>query len=444
MLYQLSYLPTLQVIESGRLRSRSEDSTGNGQQDTKSQHECRGLSRLVRKYDLGYGGSDCTAPRNPLRRVKQTSYAGVGVDSSRAASSLKGLTALLRETFAFRKGIGRVMLPFGYFANVIDLGANLGLAISTDGVGSKVLVAQLLGKFDTIGIDCIAMNVNDLLCVGAEPLALVDYVAVQSPNRRFLREMGRGLYEGARQARITIPGGEIAQLREIIRGVHKEDGFDLVGTCVGIVPLDRIIIGQRLKPKNVVLGLRSSGIHSNGLTLARDVLFRRHKLRPDRHVPELGRTIGAELLEPTRIYVPAIIDMLKSGLDLKALHHITGDGLFNLTRVAAPVGFVIESWPEPQPLFGLLQAMGRISTAEMFRVFNMGIGFCLVLPDDRRQIDRAMAIARKHGVACYRLGYTIRDPERKIFLTPYGLVGHRNRFVSSARFRVPGSRKSRS
>lgn len=372
---------------------------------------------------------------------KQTSYIKAGVNAVKAASALTDLTSLLQQTFNFRKGIGRVMLPFGHFANVIALGENLGLAIATDGVGTKILVAQMLRKFDTIGIDCIAMNANDLLCVGAEPLALVDYVAVQVPNRRFLREIGKGLQEGARQARITIPGGEIAQLREMIRGVHKDDGFDLVGTCVGIVPLNRLIVGRQIRPGDVVLGLRSSGIHSNGLTLARDVLFRRQKLRPDRYLPELGRTIGAELLEPTRIYVPPILDMLKAGLELKGLVHITGDGLFNLTRVEARVGFVIDFWPDPHPIFSVIQAMGRIKPTEMFKVYNMGIGFCLVLPDDSRQVDRVMTIAKRHGVECYRLGYATRDAEKKIFVKPYDLVGKEERFFSGSRVAGRGARK---
>lgn len=368
-----------------------------------------------------------------MGRLKQAPYSKAGVDAVKAASALTDLTSLLRETFAFRKGIGRVMLPFGYFANVIALKDNLGLAISTDGVGTKILVAQMLGKFDTIGIDCIAMNANDLLCVGAEPLALVDYLAVQLPNRRLLREMGKGLHEGARRARITIPGGEIAQIREMIRGVHKDDGFDLVGTCVGTVPLERIIIGQHLKPTDVLLGLRSSGIHSNGLTLARNVFFRRKKLRPDQYISELGQTIGAELLEPTRIYVPEIIEILRAGLDVKALIHITGDGLLNLSRVAGRVGFVIEHWPDPHPIFTLIQEMGRVGPQEMFRVYNMGIGFCLVLPDDSRQIDQATAIAKKHGVQCYRLGHVARDAEKKIVLNPFNLVGKGERFFSSSR-----------
>ena len=363
-----------------------------------------------------------------MHRTTRATYGQAGVNTATATSALKDLTTLIRETFTYRKGLGRVMLPLGYFANVIALGNNLGLAISTDGVGSKVLISQMIGKFDTIGIDCVAMNVNDLLCVGAEPLALVDYVAVQVPHRRLLREMGKGLQEGARQARITIPGGEIAQLPEMIRGVHADDGFDLVGTCVGTVALDRIIIGQHIKPKDVILGLRSSGIHSNGLTLARDVLFRRQKLRPHRRFPALSRSIGEELLEPTRIYVPEILDMIKAGLNLKALVHMTGDGLLNLRRVAAGVGFVIDFWPDPHPIFSLIQEMGHVTTKEMFRVFNMGIGFCIILPDDPAQIDQAMAIAKKHGVECYRLGHTIRDAERKILVKPFKLVGKGDAF----------------
>ena len=376
-----------------------------------------------------------------MAHSKRVTYREAGVNTARVTSALTDLTTLLRKTFTNRKGIGRVMLPLGYFANVIALGENLGLAISTDGVGTKILVSQMLGKFDTIGIDCIAMNVNDLICVGAEPLALVDYVAVQVPNRRLLREMGKGLQEGARQARITIPGGEIAQLGEIIRGVHEDDGFDLVGTSVGTVSLDRIIIGQGIKPRDVILGLRSSGIHSNGVTLARDVLFRRQRLRPNQHIPEVGRSIGLELLEPTRIYVPEILEMMKAGLELKGLVHITGDGLFNLTRVEARVGFVIDFWPDPHPIFSVIQAMGRIKPTEMFKVYNMGIGFCLVLPDDSRQVDRVMTIAKKHRVECYRLGYATRDAEKKIFVKPYDLVGKEERFFSGSRVAGRGARK---
>jgi len=158
------------------------------------------------------------------------------------------------------------------------MGNNLGLALSSDGVGTKLLVAEMLDKYDTVGIDCIAMNVNDLLCVGAEPLAMLDYIAVQEADPAMLAAIGKDCTRGA-AGEYLDPGGEIAQVRELIRGVREGRGFDLAGACVGTVPMDRIIIGQDIRPGDAVIGLRSSGIHSNGLTLARDVFFRRPATR---------------------------------------------------------------------------------------------------------------------------------------------------------------------
>ncbi|MBF8276582.1 MAG: Phosphoribosylformylglycinamidine cyclo-ligase [Candidatus Brocadiaceae bacterium] len=342
-----------------------------------------------------------------MGRSKQAPYARAGVDADRAGSALKDLTALLRETFAFRKAIGRVMLPFGYFANVIALGKNLGLALSTDGVGTKILVAQMLGRFDTIGIDCVAMNVNDLLCVGAEPLALVDYVAVQSPNRRMFLEIGKGLHEGARRARITIPGGEIAQLREMIRGVHRDDGCDLVGTCVGIVPLDRIIIGQRIRPKDVVLGLRSSGIHSNGFSLVRKVFFDKAKMKVTKKLTKYGldATLGEALLTPTKIYVKPILKVLQKHTSkniIKGMAHITGGGLYdNIPRIL-PDGCAVQVqrglWEIPR-IFNIIQDVGDVEDKEMFHVFNMGIGMTLVVArHDAKAVLRDLEMAKEHGV----------------------------------------------
>jgi phosphoribosylformylglycinamidine cyclo-ligase len=283
----------------------------------------------------------------------------------------------------------------------------------------------MLDRYDTVGIDCVAMNVNDLLCVGAEPLAMLDYVAVQEADPEMLTAIGKGLYEGARQANISIPGGEIAQVRELITGVREGRGFDLAGACVGLVPLDKLIVGQAIRPGDVVLGLRSSGIHSNGLTLARDVFFRRAKLRPDQHVPEFARSVGEELLEPTRIYVREVLAVLGAGVAVKAMAHITSDGLTNLLRVQAPVGFALEALPEPQAVFRLLQALGGVSDEEMFQVFNMGVGFCLVVaPGDA---DRALGIFRGQGVEAMVLGQAVDDPARRVRL-PNGLVGQGNDF----------------
>ena len=353
----------------------------------------------------------------------EASYSGTGVNTVKEEAALAGLLRWVGQTTAF--GRCKPALDFGYFATVLDLGNNLGLALSTDGVGTKLLVAEMLDKYDTVGIDCVAMNVNDLLCIGAEPLAMLDYIAVQEADPEMLEAIGKGLYEGARQANISIPGGEIAQVRELITGLRPGRGFDLAGACVGLVPLDKVIVGQAIQPGDVVIGLPSSGIHSNGLTLARDVFFRRAKLRADQHVPEFGRSVGEELLEPTRIYVREVLDVLRSGAAVKAMAHITSDGLTNLLRVQAPVGYALETLPEPQPIFRLLQELGEVSDAEMFQVYNMGVGFCLVVaPPDA---DRALAILRGHGREAAVLGRAVADPARRVRL-PNGLVGQGNDF----------------
>jgi phosphoribosylformylglycinamidine cyclo-ligase len=349
----------------------------------------------------------------------------VGVSTEKEESGLRTLVHHLQETLATRPaGLGQVKLPFGFFANVIDVGGT-GLAISTDGVGSKLLIAQMMDRYDTIGIDCIAMNVNDVLCVGAEPLALVDYIAVQEPNPRLLGELAKGLRAGALTARITIPGGEIAQVRDIIKGVRPGYGFDLAGTAVGTVPLDRILVGGSIEPDDVVLGLRSTGIHSNGLTLARRLL---KKYRPTTRLGDLGRSLGEELLVPTRIYVREVIDVLRSDVDVKALIHITSDGLLNLLRVASSTGYVIHSLPEPQPIFTIIQREARVTTEEMYRVFNMGIGFCLILSHRGDHVTRAREILKRHEVECYEIGRAVTDPEKTVVIEPASLIGKDNRF----------------
>jgi phosphoribosylformylglycinamidine cyclo-ligase len=354
-------------------------------------------------------------------------YQQAGVDTDRASAGLKGLLHWVRQTHALRQDVGAVRLPIGYYANVIDIGHGMGLAISTDGVGSKLLVAQLMDKYDTVGIDCIAMNANDVLCVGARPLSLVDYLAVQVPEERLLEQLGKGLYEGAKQANITIAGGELAQIGEMIKGVRDGYAFDLAATCVGTVPLDRILVGQHIEEGDVLIGLASTGIHSNGLTLARRVLLDQEGLRLDEDIPELGRRLGEELLVPTRIYVQEVCAMLDTSLPIKALLHITGDGLLNLRRIQAPVGFVIEQLPEPQPIFRLIQARGRVSEAEMYQVFNMGVGFCVVtVPAAAAQV---YAIARQHDVIPYDLGHAVADPERRIWIRPKNLVSAGNTFM---------------
>jgi phosphoribosylformylglycinamidine cyclo-ligase len=347
-------------------------------------------------------------------------YKEAGVDVGEADRGLANIIARITATWPAAGSFGAVQLPIGYFANVVDIGG-VGLAFCTDGVGSKAIVAQLLGKYDTVGIDCVAMNVNDLVCVGARPVSLVDYIAIDKADAAMLGAIAVGLAEGARQAGVSISGGEISQLPDIVKG------FDLVGAAVGTVPLDRIIVGRDIVPGDAVIGIASNGLHSNGFTLARRVLFEQAKLSPDDVLAELGRPLGEELLRPTFIYVPEILEIVERLRSLKALIHITGDGLLNVPRVAADVGFVLDDLPPPPAIFALIEEHGGISQAEMFEVFNMGIGFCVVVsPAD---VGGTLAILARHGRQAQVIGHAVADPEKKVHLPQYRLVGRGKRFA---------------
>ncbi|MBV9859287.1 MAG: phosphoribosylformylglycinamidine cyclo-ligase [Alphaproteobacteria bacterium] len=349
-----------------------------------------------------------------------SAYRASGVDIPEADAGLAGIVRRITATWPAAGQPGAVQLPIGYFANVIDIGG-VGLGICTDGVGSKAIVAQMMGKYDTIGIDCVAMNVNDLLCVGAKPISMVDYIATDRAEAAMLDGIGVGLAEGARQSGISICGGEIAQLRDVVRG------FDLVGMAVGVVPLDRIVVGRDVRPGDLVIGLDSSGIHSNGLSLARRVFFEQAGVSVEHVFAELGVALGEELLRPTRIYVSEIVDLLRQIPSLKALAHITGDGLMNLPRIAAEgVGFVLDALPPPPPIFGLIESLGRIERAEMFEIYNMGVGFCVTVGPDAA--DRALAVLASHQCAARVIGRAVADPEGAVRLPREGLVGRGKRF----------------
>jgi phosphoribosylformylglycinamidine cyclo-ligase len=259
---------------------------------------------------------------------------------------------------------------------------------------------------------------------------MVDYVAVERADPDFLGALAKGLHDGAAAAAINIPGGEIAQVRELLH--HHERGmtFDLVGTCIGTVHPERLIVGRDIAPGDVIVGMASSGLHSNGYTLARRVLLNAAQLKLTDHVADLGRTLAEELIEPTRMYVKPIVAMMDAGLRLKALMHITGDGLMNLPRVVAPAGFVIDRPLPALPIFTLIQRLGGVDDAEMFTVFNMGIGFCVVV--DPGDADRVIAIATEHGDTARAIGYTVADAQRRVWIPSHGLVGTGKSFVREA------------
>ncbi len=361
-------------------------------------------------------------------RPAEATYKASGVDADRGQAALERLTGRIRKTWPSGAGTGSIKLDLRAFANVVDIGG-VGLAICTDGVGTKALIAQMVGRYDTIGIDCVAMNVNDLICVGARPLSMVDYVAVERPDPDLLDAIAKGLCAGAEAAGISISGGETAQLGDIIKGARKGFGFDLVGTAVGVVDLDKILIGKDIEHGDVVVGLESSGIHSNGLTLARHVLFEQNRFAIDADFPELESGLGEELLRPTHIYVKEAMDVLGQGVAVKALIHITGDGFMNLTRVAADVGFVIDSLPPAPPIFSLIQRHGNVAPAEMFGVFNMGIGLCMIV--DPTDADRVVSIVQSHGRKAYKIGAATTAEPGQVTLTAQKLVGTGKQFQSA-------------
>ena len=346
------------------------------------------------------------------------SYKAAGVDVAEADAGLRRIVERITAGWP-KAGFGAVQLPIGYFANIVDIGGT-GLALCTDGVGSKAIVAQTMRKYDTVGIDCVAMNVNDLLCVGARPVSMVDYIAIDRAEETVLDGIAIGLAEGARQAGVSISGGEISQLPEMVRG------FDLVGTAIGTVPLDRIIVGRDLRPGDRVIGVASNGVHSNGFTLARRALFQMGGLSVEQPVAELGCTLGEELLRPTFIYVPEILEILERIPSVKGLIHITGDGLLNLPRVDAEIGFVIDDLPPPPRIFDLIQEHGAIGCAEMFEVFNMGIGFCVMVAE--ADADATLAILSRHNRQAWIIGRAIADPGKAVHLPQHKLVGRGKKF----------------
>ena len=324
-------------------------------------------------------------------------YAKAGVDQGAADAAVTGLVRALAGIKLDRPSL-QVPLP-GHYASVIKLDERTGIALSTDGVGTKLLIAEELGRFDTVGIDCVAMNVNDVICVGAEPLAMLDYIAVPTADPALCEQIGIGLARGAELAGVEIPGGELAQLGKLVSSA------DVSGACFGTVALDAIVDGSAVQSGDVVIGLPSSGIHSNGYTLARAAL-EGIGYDDDR----LGRPLGDVLLEPTEIYVKPIVELLRSPVDVRGLAHITSGGLGNLLRLAAEVGYEIDAPLPVPPVFDLIQELGAVSEEEMYDVFNMGCGFCVVVPpaDEAPTLERL----RAHYPDAQRVGTATAGPKQ--------------------------------
>jgi phosphoribosylformylglycinamidine cyclo-ligase len=325
-------------------------------------------------------------------------YGRAGVSQDEADASV----AALVEALAARPGgESRQVLASGHYANVVRIDEATGIALTTDGVGTKLLVAEQLGRWDSVGIDCVAMNVNDVICVGAEPVAMLDYLAVDRADRAVAAQIGEGLARGAELAGIEIVGGELAQLGEIVKGL------DLAGSCFGLVALDALVTGAAIEPGDPVIGLPSSGLHSNGFTLARSALA---------EIPvedeRLGRPLGDVLLEPTEIYVKPVLELLRSPAEVRGLAHITSGGLGNLLRLETEAGFEIDD-PLPVPaIFDLIRELGEVDDEEMREVFNLGCGFCCVVA--AADEDAALELLRGHYPEAKRIGRAAPEPGLRV------------------------------
>ena len=290
------------------------------------------------------------------------------------------------------------------------------LVACTDGVGTKIIIAQQAGRYDTVGIDLVAMSVNDMIVQGAEPLFFLDYLAVNKLDPEQIAQMVESVAAGCRMADCALIGGETAEMPDL----YSKDEYDMAGFAVGVVERDRIITGSNVQKGDVILGLASSGVHSNGFSLVRNICFKKLKLKVTDTVDELdGRQIGDVLLEPTRIYVKPIVKLLR-GYKVKqvvhAMAHITGGGLVgNIPRVLPKDCNAVlrtKSWPVP-PIFKYLQEQGPVEDEEMFRVFNMGIGFVLVVaPDFADSICQKLT---RYGEQVYKIG-TITSGSGKVVL----------------------------
>ncbi|WP_277998694.1 phosphoribosylformylglycinamidine cyclo-ligase [Moorella sulfitireducens] len=333
---------------------------------------------------------------------KGLTYAAAGVDIAAGNRAVELMREHVRCTF--RPGVLGDMGGFGgLFALEPGRYRQPVLVAGTDGVGTKLKIAFLMDRHDTVGIDAVAMCVNDILVQGAEPLFFLDYLAVGKMVPEKVAQIVAGVAAGCRQAGCALIGGETAEMP----GFYPEDEYDLAGFAVGIVEREELLDGSRLRPGQVVLGLASSGLHSNGFSLARRVLLADAGYTLDWQVPELGRPLGEELLEPTRIYVGSLLPLIKEGL-IQGLAHITGGGLVENPPRILPEGLNMRldwrSWPVP-PVFRLIQENGRVPEAEMYRTFNMGLGMLAVV--EAGDADRVKGSLEAAGEKVFVVGEII-------------------------------------
>ena len=324
-------------------------------------------------------------------------YKKAGVDITKIKKTQARIGKIIESTHKMQSKV-KVVHGFGHYAGITKLPGKMMLAIHTDGVGTKVLIANKMKKYDTIGIDCIAMNVNDIICIGATPISFVDYIAANKNDQKIFKKIVEGLVKGAKTAGVPIVGGETAIMPDLFAG--NGFSFDLAGMVVGLLSKKQMVLGKSIKKGNVIIGAKSSGLHSNGYTLARKALLSKYSLKSK--IKGIG-VLGNALLTPTEIYVKPVLEIIQK-CKVNGLAHITGGSFTKLLRLKS-VGYEIDALPKIPPIMGLIEEQG-VKPEEMYKTFNMGIGFCLISPQN--EVKQIKKIFKKHRIITYEIGYIIK------------------------------------
>jgi phosphoribosylformylglycinamidine cyclo-ligase len=320
-------------------------------------------------------------------------YKKAGVDISNIKKSQAAIGKLIASTHKLQKK-AKIAHGFGHYAGIVEIPGGKLLATHTDGVGTKVVIANLMKKYNTIGIDCVAMNVNDIICIGATPISFVDYIAANKNDQSIFKKIVEGLVNGAKKSAMPIVGGETAIMPDVIEG--KGFAFDLAGMVVGLVSKKEIVLGNKIKIGDVIIGASSSGIHSNGYSLARKALLGKYSVKDK--VKGVGK-VGEVLLKPTEIYVKPVLEMVQK-CKVTGFAHITGGSFTKLLRLKN-IGYEIDYLPKLPPIMGLIQEQG-VKPEEMYKTFNMGVGFCVIAPQE--QANKIKSIFKKHRISSQEIG----------------------------------------
>lgn len=346
-----------------------------------------------------------------MEDTKKLTYKDAGVDTKEGERAVTLMKDHVKRTFN-----ENVLTGLGSFGSLFQIDvASMSqpvLVSGTDGVGTKLKIAFLMDKHDTVGIDCVAMCVNDVLCQGARPLFFLDYIATGKVKAEKIADIVKGIAEGCRQAGSALVGGETAEMPDF----YSEGEYDMAGFSVGMVDKEKIITGDKVAEGNVIIGIASSGIHSNGYSLVRKVFFDKMKMDVKDHVRELGTTLGEALLTPTKIYAAACSAALPK-FDVKGIVHITGGGFFENVPRILPEGLAakikIGTWKVP-PIFPYIKKCGNIDKIEMFSTFNMGVGMMMMV--DAKDADQVVKALREAGETADIIGQVVKTDSDKVIL----------------------------